>query len=234
VAQVTVETMSPADLDARWRAWVERIYNETVSLGWNRRIFRLLQDVARRNPRLQATGGHVLDWMFENYIVSAAMTFRRELDKLGDAENLRNLLHEMKKRPDVISRARHRAAWGAPAGAFYGPDNAFDQLQFVRQASPENDHLDPAMVDADLEALVCATERVRVLIERSYAHRMPVAGQNAPLTFKDFDAALDAVAGIFKKYYAIITLSALVSTEPTPQYNATECFTFPWMQPERQ
>lgn len=104
--------LSREELEVRWDVWIRRIYGETIGLHWNRRMFRMMREIAKDNHRLQMTGSYALDWMFENYVVAAAMTFRRELDKQAGTENLRNLLFEIVKRPDVLSRARHRKLWG--------------------------------------------------------------------------------------------------------------------------
>jgi hypothetical protein len=163
-----LEQLTPDEVNARWQAWIRRIYDETISLGWNRRMFRMMRDIVQANTRLQQTGGHVIDWMFGNYVVTAAMTFRRELDRQAGTENLRNLLHEIEARPEVLSRARHRAMWGPKTMEFWGPDQAFDGLCIVKYPDdPERDHLDPASVRTDRLRLQDATERVRVFVERT-------------------------------------------------------------------
>jgi hypothetical protein len=165
--------------------------------------------------------------MFDNYVVGAAMTFRRELDKAGK-ENMQTLLHEIEARPEVLSRARYRTLWGPNRYEHWGPDAAFDELPIVKiDADSAHDHLDPEAVRADRLTLEEATESVRVYVERTYAHR--ARGEPGTVTFTQFDAAIDAVAEVFKKYYTIITLKALIDTEPVPQYDTHECFTFPWI-----
>lgn len=75
--------MNPVQVDARWQVWIRRIYDETFSLGRNRRMFRAQRDIVKTNTRLQKTGGHVIDWMFGNYVVTAAMTFPARTRQAG-------------------------------------------------------------------------------------------------------------------------------------------------------
>ena len=69
-------------------------------------MFKMMRDVADRNERLRKTGGHVLDWMFGNYALAAAMSFRRDLDRDTSALGLLSLLYEIEGRPAIINRAR--------------------------------------------------------------------------------------------------------------------------------
>src|SRR6266849_2215612 len=111
MSQRRPERMSDDELFKDWLVGVERIYSEMISLGQNRRMFRMMRDVADRNARLRETGGHVLDWMFENYALSAAMSVRRDLDRDDSTLGLLNLLYEIEERPTIINRARYRTMW---------------------------------------------------------------------------------------------------------------------------
>lgn len=227
---MTNRELSDDERFADWQDWVETIYRETIDLGRNRRMFKMLREVAERNERLRETGGHVLDWMFGNYVVAAAMTFRRELDKRNGTRNLRHLLHDIEKYPHFINRRRYRALWGkveGPLGQSLA-DQMFDRFNPVRDPDdPEKDHVDPATVRRDREALIDATELVRQFVEQKYAHRTEC---HQPMTFGEFPGALDAVVPTFKKYYALLTQKSVVDTEPVPQFDTHECLTFPWWQ----
>lgn len=91
-------------------------------------------------------------------------------------------------------------------------------------------------MEKDLQDLEEATERVRVFAERTYAHRAPKqeATDEPPVTFKELDEALDAVTAVFTKYNTIITLRALANAEPVAQYDTHECFTFAWVEEDKE
>lgn len=221
-------TMSDDERFADWRKWVEVIYQETKDLGRNRQMFKMVRDVTECNERLKQTGGHVLSWMFDNYVVAAAMSFRRELAG-KHYRNLRQLLHQIEDRPHIINRRRYRDFWiagGSPHDLSVA-DMMFDRFEPVHYSrDPERDHIDGAIVKRDREALVKATERVRHFVEQRYAHRTEV--RQAPITFGEFHTALDAMLPPFKKYYALLT-QVSVDAEPPP-YSSRDCFTFAWCQ----
>jgi hypothetical protein len=209
------------------------MYQETINLAWNRRMLRMMNEVVERNDRLRETGGHVIRWMFNNYIVASAMTFRRELDRQGGTENLRHLLEEVESRPQVVNRKRSlervksRDEW-----ELQWANDDFDKLPIVRVAGDsDGDHIDPLSVRKDREQLEEDTEHVREYVERTYAHRTPQGA--TPVTFGEFHAAVDAMVLIFEKYYALLTGRSVAQVEPVPQFNTHECFTFPWWDPSK-
>lgn len=160
-------------------------------------------------PRLHRTGGHVLDWMYFNYVTAIAMTLRRELDHQKTA-NLRHLLHEMEERPQVITRGRYRALWpeSERRDRFGGPDRDFERHQIVRvRHDPERDYIAPEEFRSDREQLITQTEVVREFVERTFAHRSPE--KPAAVTLKQVHDAVEAIVEMFKKYYTLFRAASL-------------------------
>ena len=62
-------------------------------------MFRLLRAVFVTNQHLSEEGGFIFRWMVENYVDSALMLLRRELDRQDGTENLLNLLLDMIEHP---------------------------------------------------------------------------------------------------------------------------------------
>lgn len=97
------------------------------------------------------------------------------------------------------------------------------------QENPEpspRDHIDPAFVRADIEAIRTDTELAHNYVEQTIAHR--TWKEPETITFEQFNAAVDALTPIFKRYYARLTGGSLMQMVPVPQYNTHEPFTFPW------
>lgn len=195
----------------------------------------MMRGVARKNERLRETGGHVIDWMFGNYVLAAGMSFRRDLDRDSSTLGMLNLLYEIEERPTIVNRERYRLKWGVRQGdriERHACDDAFDTFEPVRiPETPERDHMNPAIVSADRQRLLANTETVRLVVEQTFAHR--ARSKPEQVTWGDFHTALDALVEVFTKYYALLTQKTLVSIEPTAQYDAHECLTFPWLQAER-
>ena len=68
-----------------WKRVVERIYDEQVGHAWRHYVFRLVRAVFAQNQQLSDEGGFIFTWAAENYVDSALMLLRRELDKQASA-----------------------------------------------------------------------------------------------------------------------------------------------------
>ena len=112
-------------------------------------------------------------------------------------------------------------------------DHAFDSFKpTIYPCDPDRDHMDRGVVSADRERLLAETEKVRLFVEQSFAHR--ARGTPDTVTWGEFHTALDAMVDVFKKYYALLTQATLTGIEPEPQYDTHECLTFPWWESKRQ
>lgn len=65
---------------AAWTRIIRRIADEHVGQGWNDYMFRLFRAVFTANPALSEEGGFIIKWLASNYVDSALMLLRRELD----------------------------------------------------------------------------------------------------------------------------------------------------------
>lgn len=222
-----------------WSDWVETIYNEAISLAHNRAQFRRIAEIFKNHRRLQKVGGHIWEWIRNNYVAAAAMSLRRELDKQAGTRNLRHLLHEIKARPNIICRARYREMWSLDGldkktREFQAAlrEKTFNKFQLVKD--PKNDaldHIDPKMIVGDIQNLDAQTDKVRTYVEQVFAHRTGQRPSN--VTFDEFDAAVDAIQEKIKKYYLLIIQSSVSRFEPVPQFDIDAPFRFPWMPRKR-
>ena len=231
MVQRRVDRLTDDELFADWADIAQRAHDNAARLHWNRRMFRTLAAVFTANPRLQETGGHLWNWIRHNYTAGAGMAIRRELDLDGSVANLPNMLHEIVGRPTVLNRRRYLARWNPGADwELEIANRAFDSFGVARpSAARDEDHVDPARVEADLRQLGAQTETVRAYIEQTIAHRQRSAP--APVSFAQFNETIAAIETVFKTYYARITQSSIAQLEPVPQYDTTEVFTFPWVAP---
>jgi hypothetical protein len=196
-------------------------------------MFRLLRAVFVTNQRLSEEGGFIFGWMVENYVDSALMLLRRELDRQDGAENLPNLLFDMIEHPTVVNRARYLARWGlSPTDKPWHANRIFDELNPIQVAGhPEADHLDPAVIKSDLDRVGASAEHLREYAERTRAHRSPgPALDTTSMTFAALHDALVAVREVIAKYYAVLTQASLAQWEAVPQFSTLQPFTRPWVE----
>ena len=222
--------------DARYQAWgrvAERIYNEQVAQAWRHYMFRLVRAVFAMNPILAEEGGFVLKWMADNYVDTALMLLRRELDQQDGTENVRNLLDDIIAHPNVLTQARYRANWGQHGPPFdrHHADRVFDGFKPKRgEGDPDTDHVDPDVVRSDLDQMVASTELLRQYAERTRAHRTPDRSMDSSsITFNAMHDAIADARRVIGKYYALLTLGSIAQWEPVPQYDTLKPFMRPWV-----
>lgn len=229
MAQRDPKKMSDDELFHDWKSTVERSYDEMIVLGSSRDTFDMMRDIVGRNRRLRETGGYLLDWIFGNYAVAAAMTFRREIDGT-QGQSLRQMLHEIEARPTVLSRTRYRKEWGSASGGVWAADKAFDSFKPRRvRGNRAADYINPTLVKRHREELLRGTQPVKLFVERTMAHRS--WERAASVTWGQLHRALDRLERIFRRYYTLLTQGSLSSTRPIEQFDEYECFTFPWLTP---
>jgi hypothetical protein len=218
--------ISADDRFAEWTRVCERAYAEQINQGWRHRMFRLLRAVFNKNAALAADGGYIVNWAAAMYLDAALMCIRREIDSQAGAENLRNLLDDIAQTPTVLTRARHVAQW--PRDDQDMAHGAFDSFNPIRIAGdPATDHIDPAIVRADLDSLVEDVERLRTFAERTRAHRSPPQGIDPTITFRDVHPAIRDIRQVLAKYYEILTSKPIIVWEPSPPFDPIAAFTTP-------
>jgi hypothetical protein len=189
------EAMNEEQIFRSWTADFEAIVTDIYELFSTRRTFRDLAEIFKKNPRLAETGGHLWDWMLLNYVANVLMRIRRLVDSQHGTLSLKQLLHAIIKQPTVITRGRRYAVHGAIESEHVRKlvDDGFTKTWVTKpdEAHPENDHVDPEVVKADLEALEDQLDKVTEFANRAVAHKTKVAP--GEVTYGELDAAFAAI-----------------------------------------
>ena len=108
-------------------------------------------------------------------------------------------------------------------------DHGWARAHGLTLTTPGLDYVDPARVAAHREALQKAVERVQEFGNKQVAHRTRVEVED--LRIAEVDDAFDAIDETLQKYCVLLRGEALLKAEPAPQFNTSEVFTFPWIDP---
>jgi hypothetical protein len=87
---------------------------------------------------------------------------------------------------------------------------------FDRFAGDVGNHVDPALVERDLEALRSTTSGVVHFATRTVAH-LDKRGVDQEITFGELNRALDTLSDLVRRYHLLVTGSSLLRVEPTMQ-----------------
>jgi hypothetical protein len=229
MATKQVMTM-PADvLFERWQAQIERIKDETTYLFTTRFRWIEIEKMFISNPELNRIGGEIHRYFLGLWARDAIMGVRRELDDQEGAINLRNLLHEIEARPEVLCRrrvvSRVKEEWLRPIiSKQFDADGATCPLSGSRE--PDDDHISPTRTRADRRSLEANTKDVFDYAQRMVAHRTPIDGLE--LTARQINDAIDVIEPILQRYYRLLVGPSLVGATAAIQYDWMEPFTIPW------
>ena len=211
-----------SDLE-QWEAWqahIERISTETTYAFENRLVFRAILKMFENSLQLQQDGAFVFEWLKGVYGRDQVMAVRRELGRDSEVINLIQLMYQIARRPEVISRARYLVHF--PADSVISPTEQNAQFDRLCGTGP---FIDVAMVKADRNKVERECRAVMKYANKLVAHRTTA---QLPLTLKQVHEAMDAIEETLKKYHVILTGSALAGAEPAIQFNWQKAFRIPW------
>jgi hypothetical protein len=194
-----------------WQRWCDRfdkLHNGVIRLFHDRAIWRTILAMLDANPGI-ARGGFGEYWLGSCYTDSMLIGIRRETGADGGSIGLQRCLAGLSAAPRIARRdwyehqVRQRGHQDWDGWDLAAIDAAFDIF-----AAPGQPFIDATRVTKDIAALEAVISRVNAYTTKSIAHRddkpdlilLPAA---PPVTWAELDAALDAVGGIYKKYYRL-------------------------------
>ena len=220
--------------DEIWKRWVDRINQIHIELAFvfaNRRKFLEVQEMFQKNERLSKIGSQTYQWILGHWGRDTVMAIRRELDNDRNTISFGALLDEMADRNNVVTRKRFLGKLAEPGAEEFlvrSNNESFTRWGVVSRTSrPLEDYLNAEGMRTDRQSLNKAAKPVLDYGNQLVAHRTPIG--KLPLTINQIHEALDAIEPVFKKYFVILTGSALMEIEPTNVGDDwKETFKFPW------
>jgi hypothetical protein len=205
----------------QWDEWLETILEDVQTALIYRRIFHEVRAMIDSNPRIQKASSFY-DWMAGVYADSGLMAVRRQRGVDERAVSMERLLVDMRKNPQVVSRARFVA--------LYRPDmrDAADR-EFDRYVGAGAPHVDPKDVQRDLDDLKRRTEELERYGTKRVAHLDETGPKNVP-TMGELEAAIDLLGALLRKYMLIVR--AISYHEPEWAYDWKAIFREPWIPPD--
>jgi hypothetical protein len=217
-SQVIAPAADPAH--DKWCAWLKDIDADLTDVAMARMVWRKMNEIVGKHPSMPDS--LLFDVQARNYAAAQTVAVRRQVDKNQRSVTMWRLLDEVHASPHVLSRDRY-------VGMFdWGMQHLGDQ-QFDDWAGKGAAHIDPAMVETDIDALVTATDAIRHYVNKHIAHLDERRARVVLPTFTDLDAAIDMLFELFRKYGVILTGSHRAVMTPVPQYDWLAPWRVPWI-----
>ncbi len=204
----------------QWQEWFQTIFEDVQSALINRTIFQEVRAMIDANPKIQKHSSFY-EWMANVYADSGLMAVRRQLDTDTRSVSLTRLLKDIAEHPHVLSRDRFVALYRWELQDLAHRD--FDRE--VGQGAP---HIDPHVVEANLEAFREATADIERYGTKRVAHLDAEGPTNVP-TFGELETVLELLRTLLKKY--MLLLRAVSYDDPVWVYDWKAIFREPWIPP---
>lgn len=208
---------------AKWDGWLDTIYKEVVRLVEHQQIFEEVLEIISANPEIQKPNPFYR-FLDDTYGAFGVMGVRRQI-KSEEGGSLAGLLEEIIENPSFLSQKRfvelHRADMQAKANC------TFD----ARFSGSCTNHIDPAIVQQDLDELNTHGDKVEEYADKRIAHR----DKKHPVvpTFGELDACIDCLKKLTIKYSLLLKAEHLDNCFVPPfitEVDMEVIFRVPWIR----
>jgi len=211
---------------SKWTKWLDIIYKEITSLSVNRHIFWEVQEIIKKNKKIQIPSSFY-EFLGSGYASLAVMGIRRQVKIDKQSISFARLLEQIINNPDVLSCQRFVALYGADPMMI-----EMGEKDFKKFSDKTGKHINPSVVSSDLAYLHMKANKCEKYADMRVAHLDKRALKNPP-TFNDLDECIDYFEELLKKYTLVFRATSLTSVLPTWQYDWKEIFLHPWILHDR-
>jgi hypothetical protein len=205
----------------RWGKWIIEIYEELEQSLVNGYIRRGVRKIIDANPRIQRPSAFY-DSLARVYGDFGAMAVRRQVNANLQSVSLARLLKEIIGCPHVLSRERFVR--------LYPPeleDNAHGAFGYL--VGPNANHIDPTVIQAELDNLREKTREIKQYTNKRVAHHDEKEPTNIPM-FQEIDDALSLICEVGRKYLFLLRKKDYQFQESTDKENDWKAiFREPWI-----
>ena len=207
----------------KWDRWICTIYKDVVKLVEHQQIFEKVQNVIKANPEIQKPN-EFYRFLEDTYGAFIAIGIRRQI-KPQKGGSLVRLLEDIQGNPSVLSRRRFVGLYSANMQS--DASHIFDG----RFSGSCPDHIDPAIVQQDLDELEAHTCKVEKYTDKCVAH---TDKQVPPIpTFAELDTSIDCLKKFTIKYSLLLKAEDLTNNFVPPfitEDNMEVIFSVPWIR----
>jgi hypothetical protein len=203
----------------RWRRFIDTITHYVWDLHHHRALWREMRDALIAGSPEDST---FLDHYARLYTERQLIALRRLVDLDPRSISMARLLTELAEHPETMSWQRHLELWNLSEES----DDPRDQWMvqqahatFDRYADGDGENVDPNAVRADLDGWKQACGKIKQVVDKRIAHLADIRSDKPvpTATYDDLDRAIDAVAGLVKKYGLLFTAGSIAQMEPVIQ-----------------
>jgi hypothetical protein len=189
---------------AKWATWLDDVKPHLFAMLTDREIWKATrQAVAEQAPE---TPGTWIQHYSRMYVATQTMAIRRlMLSRNPDRRSLAQLISNLRRHPDVMTRDRYVEGHSVEGDTDYWTKSAIDT--FDRVFGDETGQLSEAKLAADQKRIEDVCGPVTKYADTEIAHIVEEARKLTSVTFNELDAAIELAGDMFKRYALLLTAS---------------------------
>ena len=209
----------------KWLRWMETIRNEISGLLRDESMFWEIQDIIRENPRMRKP--YVFyGYLRRTYLSHALAGLRRQIKPHKDSISLVELLEEFAKNPEELSFRFYCSILSEPAA---GQGMSMTKEDFKQYADPNEQHVCPKMIEADLGSFKSAIGVAEEYVDKRIAHWDKSEPELVP-TSSETSQCFYLLEMAYVKYHLLFYAKRLDTLTPIYQHNWKDIFLEPWIK----
>lgn len=203
--------------------------NDVSNLWLHHDLFWRMTDITNKNERVMKVGGDYLAWLRNSYIEAGCVAFRRQIDRNKDSISMVNFLLEVQKNCDSFTREDFQKTKNfSPGSHFHKPDNWDEFGHTFDQTFGNGGHLDPAIVQADIDLLESEGKAIKDQVNKEIAHKDRRGMRGAKANGEVLEQSIHNLDAIANKYSLLLYGEPFKSLRLQYKFDVEEIFTFPW------
>jgi hypothetical protein len=206
----------------KWKGWIEKIYNETITLFSYRSFYRGVGEMTQNNQNIPPSS--FFDALGSWYATTQSIAVRRQTDLDRQAVSVARLLSNMAANPTVMTRSRYTSMYDDEGHWQTRANGTYDKY-----AGEGAETIAPERYQADLDEFLKVAQPIKDYVDRMVAHNDQRELTDLP-TFKDLNAAIDLLESLLNKYMVLLTATSVPSADPVHQADWKAAFRVPWLQ----
>ena len=214
------------DLYRKLNSHLDVLLNQVYDLGMAQHIYREVRSMVEANPQI-LTSNHFYAWMDHTYTTTMIVGIRRLVDadpRQKGSISFMTFLSDIRNKPQILSRSTYKDLYKSQRSEL--PESYQDE-QFDQLAGVGANHVDPAVVDKELEELKRVTKKLKRYVDKRVAHYDSESPPGGP-SYKDIDEAFEFLSGLLSRYYQFFRAESF-SLGPYIQYDWKQIFRLAWI-----
>jgi hypothetical protein len=206
-----------------WLPLLQQIESEVGLLLRDRYIFREVMNLVDANPDTHKPNDFV-EWMAHQYVRSATVRVRHQVDRDSRAASLENLLGGVAKHAHLLTRAWFVKQFSQD----YQQEGSADR-RFDRWSGSVGDHVDSSVLASMRDQLRQSCKPVPDFVDQRVAHRDVISDDKVDMpTWPQLDRAIDRIEQTTLDCMDLLRCGGPVTLLPAWQYDWMKVFDEPW------